>query len=965
MSKSLIIAEKPSVAADIARAIGGFTRQGEFFESDRHVVSSAVGHLLEIGMPEEEEVKRGKWTFAHLPAIPTRFELKPIEKNEARLKVLLKLIKRKDVTELVNACDAGREGELIFRYIVQFAKTGKPIRRLWLQSMTAAAIRDGFAALRSDEALRPLADAATCRSESDWLVGINGTRAMTAFNSRSGGFQLTTVGRVQTPTLAIIVDREAKIRAFVPRDYWEVLGTFRARAGEYAGRWFDEKWKKQDDDPDARAERLFDPARAEAIAAACAGRPGEVSEESRPSTQIAPLLYDLTSLQREANGRFGFSARTTLSLAQALYEKHKVLTYPRTDSRALPEDYQVTVKATMEVLGETNAYGTFARRVIKEKWVRPNKRIFDNAKVSDHFAIIPTLAAPKHLNEAEQKLYDMVVRRFLAVFYPPAEYLVTTRITRVAGEPFKSEGKVLVEPGWLAVYGKVSQEDEPTLAAVEAGEKVATEKVDVVKLVTRPPPRFNEATLLSAMEGAGKQIEDEELREAMREKGLGTPATRAQIIEGLILERYIYRDGRELVPTAKAFSLMTLLSGLGIPELVSPELTAEWEYQLAEMEHGRLSRTQFMREIVKMTKNIVAQAKNYESDTIPGDFATLAAPCPKCGGEVHEKYKKFQCVSPACDFGFWKILGGRQLEPAEAEALIRDREVGPLEGFRSRLGRAFAAKLRLTDALEVQFDFGQGDGEGDEAPDFTGQVPLGPCPKCRSSVFETANAYVCEKAVGADKTCDFRSGRTILSRGVEREQMQKLLATGKTDLLQFVSARTKRPFSAFLVRQPDGKVGFEFEARDPSKKGRPQRAAALRSIGTHPADGAPVELFSGRYGPYVKHGGVNATVPEALKPEELTLEQALELLAAKGGKAAPKPRAARARAPAKPAAAASPARSPRTPVSGRGTAATARTAAKTAPRATAKTAAKTPARTASAKKSGTRKTAVAKRTTRK
>jgi DNA topoisomerase-3 len=963
MSKSLIIAEKPSVAADIARALGGFTRHGEYFESDRHVISSAVGHLLEIGMPEEEEVKRGKWTFAHLPAIPSRFALKPIEKNEARLKVLLKLIKRKDVTELVNACDAGREGELIFRYIVQFAKTGKPIRRLWLQSMTAAAIRDGFAALRSDEAMRPLADAATCRSESDWLVGINGTRAMTAFNSKSGGFQLTTVGRVQTPTLAIIVDREAKIRAFVPRDYWEVLGTFRARAGVYAGRWFDEKWKKQDDDPDARAERLFDQARAEAIAAACAGKPGEVTEESKPSTQIAPLLYDLTSLQREANGRFGFSARTTLSLAQALYEKHKVLTYPRTDSRALPEDYQGTVKATMEVLGETSAYGTFARRVIKAKWVRPNKRIFDNAKVSDHFAIIPTLAAPKHLNEAEQKLYDMVVRRFLAVFFPPAEYLVTTRITRVAGEPFKSEGKVLVEPGWLAVYGKASQEDEPTLVAVEAGEKVATEKVDVVKLVTRPPPRFNEATLLSAMEGAGKQIEDEELREAMREKGLGTPATRAQIIEGLILERYIYRDGRELVPTAKAFSLMTLLSGLGIPELVSPELTAEWEYQLAEMEHGRLSRTQFMREIVKMTKNIVAQAKNYESDTIPGDFATLAAPCPKCGGEVHEKYKKFQCVSPSCDFGFWKILGGRQLEPAEAEALIRDREVGPLEGFRSRLGRTFAAKLRLTDALEVQFDFGQGDGEGDEAPDFTGQAPLGPCPKCSSSVFETANAYVCEKAVGADKTCDFRSGRTILSRPVERAQMQKLLATGRTDLLQFVSTRTKRPFSAFLVRQADGKVGFEFEARDPSKKGRPQRAAALRAVGKHPADGAPVELFSGRYGPYVKHGGVNATVPDAIKPDELTLEQALELLAAKGGKAAPKARTTRARAAAQPADVPAPARTPRATPAGARAGATARAAGtkarKTtpgAPRTTAKAAAKTPARTAvTAKKTVARK----------
>ncbi len=886
MTKSLIIAEKPSVAADIARALGGFTRHGNYFESDRHVLSSAVGHLIEIGMPEEEEVKRGKWTFAHLPAIPTRFELKPIEKNEERLKVLLKLMKRKDVSELVNACDAGREGELIFRYIAQYAKTTKPIRRLWLQSMTPASIRDSFASLRSDAAMRPLADAATCRSESDWLVGINGTRAMTAFNSKAGGFQLTTVGRVQTPTLAILVDREAKIRAFLPRDYWEVQGSFGAKAGSYIGKWFDPKFRKAEDDPDARSDRLWNEVRARAIADACAGRPGEVSEESKASTQIAPLLYDLTSLQREANGRFGFSARTTLSLAQALYEKHKVLTYPRTDARALPEDYLGTVRSTLEMLGESNAYGTFARKVLKEKWVRPNKRIFDNSKISDHFAIIPTPVAPKHLNEAEQKLYDFVVKRFLAVFYPPAEFLTTTRITRVAGEPFKSEGKVLVTPGWQAVYGKEAQGEEATLVPVAPGEKVATEAVDVVKLTTRPPPRYNEGTLLSAMEGAGKLIEDEELREAMREKGLGTPATRAQIIEGLIAERYVHREGKELIPTAKAFSLMTLLHGLGVPELFSPELTAEWEFKLAEMEHGRLKREQFMREIVKMTRRIVAQAKGYESDTIPGDFATLVVPCPKCGSEVHEKYKKFQCVGASCDFAFWKILGGRQLEPGEAEALIRDRELGPLDGFRSRLGRAFSAKLRLNDAFEVQFDFGQGDGEGDEAPDFSAQDPLGPCPKCGNRVFEAPNAYVCERAVGANRTCDFRSGRTILARPVEPAQMRKLLATGKTDLLQFVSARTRRPFSAFLVRGPEGKVGFEFEAR-PEGRARTQRGASpLRMIGKHPADGKPVELFAGRYGPYVKHGGVNATVPNRDRLDALTLDEAIALLAAKGGKAA-------------------------------------------------------------------------------
>ena len=905
MSKTLIIAEKPSVASDISKALGGFTKHDDYFESDKHVVSSAVGHLLEIGMPEDEEVKRGKWTFAHLPAVPSKFALKPIEKSEARLKTLLKLIKRKDITALVNACDAGREGELIFRNIVQYAKTPKPIKRLWLQSMTPAAIKDGFGQLRSDETMLPLADAAVCRSESDWLVGINGTRAMTAFNSKSGGFQLTTVGRVQTPTLAILVEREEKIRAFRARNYWELQGTFRAAGGEYTGRWFDEKWKKVDDDPDARAERLWDEARANELADLTRGKPGIVTEESKPSTQGAPLLYDLTSLQREANGRFGFSARTTLSLAQALYEKHKVLTYPRTDARALPEDYIATVKATMEELAETNAFGGFAREILKQKWVRPNKRIFDNTKISDHFAIIPTLARPRTLNEIETKLYDLVVRRFLAVFYPPAEFLLTTRITRVETQPFKTEGKVLVSAGWLAVYGKEAQGDEATLVPVQPNEKVATEKVEVVPLVTRAPPRLNEATLLSAMEGAGKLIEDDELREAMREKGLGTPATRASIIEGLIAERYIYREGKELVPTAKAFSLMTLLHGLGVPELFSPELTAEWEFKLAQMEHGKLGRDEFMKEIVAMTEHIVGQAKGYESDTIPGDFATLSNPCPKCGiGEVHEKYKKFQCMNPKCDFAFWKILGGRQLEPLEADALIKGREIGPLEGFRSKMGRPFSAKLKLTDANEVTFDFGNDTGTEDgEMPDFSAQTPLGACPKCASRVFELPNSYVCEKAVGPDKTCDFRSGRMILQRPIERAQMEKLLATKKTDLLQFVSSRTRRPFQAFLVVQKDGKVGFEFEPKDPTKArargGRP--LTALKVLGQHPKTRAPVELHSGKYGPYVKHGAINATLPDSDKAETLTLSEALEILAAKTGKPGPKPKRA-AKTPVKKAA---------------------------------------------------------------
>ena len=818
MTKQLIIAEKPSVAQDIARAMGGFTRQGDYFESDDFVLSSAIGHLLELAVPEEFEVKRGKWSFAHLPVIPPHFKLDPIEKTAERLKLLARLIKRKDVTGLINACDAGREGELIFNYIAQHAATSKPIQRLWLQSMTAQAIRDGFKQLRTSDEMSGLREAAMCRAESDWLIGINGTRAMTAFNSKSGGFHLTTVGRVQTPTLALVVEREERIRKFKSRDFWEVEGHFGVSAGEYVGRWFDEKFKKPEDDEHATAQRLWDKAKAEAIRAKCEGKPGKVEEESKPSTQLSPLLFDLTSLQREANGRFGFSARTTLQLAQALYEKHKVLTYPRTDSRALPEDYVGTVPTVLG--GLPSEYSAFASEIMKRGWIKPNKRIFNNAKISDHFAIVPTGTAPKSLSEAEHKIYDLVTKRFLAVFYPAAEYLVTTRITRVEGEAFKTEGKVLVNSGWLAIYGKEAaldgEEASGSLVPVKSGETAATEEVVVKANQTKPPARYNEATLLSAMEGAGKLVDDEELRAAMAGRGLGTPATRAQIIENLIAETYMLREGRELIPTAKAFSLITLLKGLGVTELSSAELTGEWEHKLAQMEKGALSRTEFMEHITAMTRDIVERAKTYDSDTIPGDFGILESPCPKCGGLIRETYKKFQCSD--CDYALWKIVAGRQFEPAEIETLLTTGRVGPLLGFRNKMGRTFNAEIRLNDEKMPEFDFGQPrEGEAAEAPDFSDQESLGNCPKCGSGVYEHGTTFVCEKAVGPEKSCDFRSGKVILQQPIEREQMQKLLTNGKTDLLkEFVSARTRRKFSAFLTWDAKGgKVGFEFEPRAP------------------------------------------------------------------------------------------------------------------------------------------------------
>ena len=819
MGKTLIIAEKPSVAGDIAKALGGFKKVDDFYESDQYVVSSAVGHLLTIVPPEGVEAVRGKWTFKHLPVIPPHFDLLPIEKTEPRLKVLKKLIKRADVDALVNACDAGREGELIFRNIVRFTKAKQPIKRLWLQSMTPAAIREGFAQLREDKDMLPLADAAYSRSEADWLVGINGTRAMTAFNSKLGGFFKTTVGRVQTPTLAIVVEREARIRKFVSRDFWEVIGTFDAAAGQYTGRWFDEKFSKsdaKDGDDQLKPERIWDKPKAEAIHDKCLGKPGIVTEESKPSTSLSPLLYDLTSLQRDANSRFGFSAKNTLGLAQSLYERHKVLTYPRTDSRALPEDYIATVKSALKMLGETG-YAAFAETILQNNWVHPNKRIFNNAKVSDHFAIIPTTQTPHGLSEPERKLYDLVTKRFLAIFYPAAEFLETNRITRVEGEPFKSAGKVLVNPGWLAVYGKESESDDtPTLTPVKPDEKVNTSSIEVKPNVTKPPPRHTEATLLYAMEGAGKLVEDDELREAMREKGLGTPATRAATME--------------------------LLNGLGIPELTKPELTGDWEFKLHQIQRRQKSRAEFMSEIADMTRHIVARAKKFEEDTIPGDFGVLKVPCPKCGGEVHEKYKQFQCVNEKCDFAIWKTLCSRMFEMEEVEKLITEKQVGPLQNFRSKKGFPFAAVLKLNAEFKMEFDFGDGQkGENGEAAapvDFTGKEPLGKCPKCGARVFDAGMNYICEKATGPDKTCTFRTGKIILQQEISPEQVKKLLAEGKTDLLtKFISKKNNRAFKAFLAIGKDGKVGFEFPPRE--AKGR---AGAAKG----PKEPAPKIDFTGK-----------------------------------------------------------------------------------------------------------------------
>lgn len=843
MPKTLIIAEKPSVATDLSRAlakapgIGKFDKKGTgrnvYFENENAVITSAVGHLVELKMPTGPNGKSLPWKFDVLPAIPTRFELQPIEDSETRLKQVLKLARRKDVDLIVNACDAGREGELIFRYIMDIGSIGKPTRRLWMQSMTAQSILDAWGHLRSDEAMHNLADAAKCRSESDWLVGLNSTRALTCFRSRHGGFNITAAGRVQTPTLAILAKREREIKAFEPTAFAEVHAAFGVSAGEYDGRWIDPGWKKDGGNPHSRPERIWDKTLAEQIRARCEGQTGEVHEEKKPQKQIAPQLYDLTTLQREAP----FTAKNTLSLAQALYERHKMITYPRTDSRYLPEDYLGSVKQTIRDLAKSDLpVAKWAADAIENDRVQFQKRIFNNAKVSDHFAIIPTGRVVK-LKDAEEKLYDMVVKRFIAVFFPHAEFEVTKRLTTIdhggAEDVFRTDGKVLVTPGWLAVYGRrpgvAGGKDE--LVAVTEGEKAAVDSIEVEHKETSPPARYTESTLLSAMEGAGKLVDDQELREAMAERGLGTPATRAATIEGLLRQKYIARDGRELNVTGKGLRLIELLEEMNIEPLTSPSMTGEWEAKLRQMEHGNLDRDTFMAEIKNFTKDVVKKARDHYDEIISRPFPDLQCPCPNCGAPaLRQTDATYECREPECTFRISKYIAGRQLTEAEATELFTTKFLPPHDGFVSRFNRPFEAALELVQQetktgkkgkWKTNFVFDQDEPESPD--DLTEDQLIGTVnlPDGRSvKVYETEKAFVSPDIEIKDSTVGLRLSKTILQREIAREQALKILAEGKSELLQgFVSKRTKRKFGARLtIDLETGKIGFEFEPRKKAAK---------------------------------------------------------------------------------------------------------------------------------------------------
>jgi DNA topoisomerase-3 len=884
LAKSLVITEKPSVARDIVAALGGFTEHDGYWESDDFVVTFSVGHIVELLSPEDVDPVYKRWTLDTLPILPGEFKLKQKSGQAERIRTIKKLLARKDVDVVVNACDAGREGELIFREILEFLECDKPTKRLWLQSMTAASIRTGFASLVDGTQYDGLGAAASCRSKSDWLIGMNATRALTRRLKGRKEKTAWSAGRVQTPTLAIVVDRELEILAHVPRPYWQVEATFISSDHEYKGVWFDPSFSAPEgEEREQRDDRIFESERANRLVESLAGRPGSASETRKPSRETAPPLFDLTSLQREGNRRFGWSARRTLNAAQRCYEAHKLLTYPRTDSRCLPNEYRAIVDEVLRGFAGDGPLQTEAGYLV-EHGLENTDRTFDDAKVSDHFAIIPTGKIPDAgLSGDDQRLFDLVARRFIASFHPAAVWTRVERVTDVNGESFRSRSRTLDEPGWRAVIGQTEQEDQalPPLVSGQdeaEGVSVAARDVQLVAERTKPPARITEARLLSLMESAGKDLEDEELAEAISEKGIGTPATRADIIENLIAKGYLVRAGKSLRPTVKGIRLVDVLRRIKIDRLASPALTGELEYDLRRVEKGSLKATQFMDEIVDYTRQIVDVAVSFQYEDLYPDEEPLGR-CPLCTRPVFERSWFYRCLEVPgqsedddCPFRIWKDKSGRYMDRQTVRTLLEKGETDELEGFAARDGRTYNARLTLEDGQVVIHGVAGSAGERvTEAVEYeVDDEPLGPCPMgCGSLVVETPTHFQCQAGIAKqaeneakarafeetqpkdlkrrkrykvpdeDKPCPFLLPRTVCKREITREEALQFIGPNKkTELLTDFTSRFSRPFSAMLFVKENGRHGFEFQPRQKGGKAADAEADAAET-GTDAPPGAP------------------------------------------------------------------------------------------------------------------------------
>jgi DNA topoisomerase III len=809
MGKTLVIAEKPSVGQDYARALGGgFQKHEGYLESEDRIVSWAIGHLAELAEPEDYDESLKRWSMKTLPVIPESFKLRPDARGKKQLDILKRLMKRADVDEIVNGCDAGREGELIFAYILDVAKVKKPVRRLWVSSMTRAAITEGFEHLRDGEEMANLEAAARSRSEADWLVGMNGTRAATVRGRALGG--VVSLGRVQTPTLALIVRRDLEIDAFEPETYFQVDARFGLDGPRaYTGRWFEGK-----------EDRTSERERAEAVAAAATGAPAAVESVKRTERKTRPpLLYDLTSLQRDANSRFGMSASRTLQAAQRLYEGSSagaVITYPRTRSQFLPSDQVGNLKGIARGLTGL-PFARAAAGYVAGLDVLPLARVVADAKVDDHHAIIPTGELPtKELSGDDARVYELVVRRFLAVFHPEARFEDTEIITVAAEHRFRTRGRRLIEAGWRgAAFGEEaaaeepqSDEDEPrqVLPKVDEGERGTCEKAEVLEKQTKPPARYSEASLLRDMETAGKQIEDEELRQAMKDAGLGTPATRAETIEKLLRVAYIERLGRSLRATAKGRQAIGLLHDHA---LTSAELTGKWEQRLSAIERGQEPRDRFMADIRQFTTEVVDYFRNLTAEEVRAQRAEIG-PCPNGDGVIRENRAAYGCSSwqskeePGCGFVIWKQQKGRSISPAEARDLLEHGQTDLLDGFKTRPSRA---RLVLAEGNQVQLI--ADDGTRLDAPAGPRET-IATCPKCGGDIRENSRAYGCSSWKSRkDPGCGFVIWKSTKGRAITADEARQVIEQGASDWMDFKDR--KGPFRGRLVLTPEKTVEVQRE----------------------------------------------------------------------------------------------------------------------------------------------------------
>lgn len=849
MSKGLIITEKPSVARDIARALGGFESAGdEYYENDRYIVSWAIGHLLEFIPPEEIDPKFKRWVLEDLPIIPDEFQYAPKPGQSERLKTLKKLYARDDVVEVINACDAGREGELIFReilwYFQKFKNAPKPrsMKRLWLQSMTTEAIKTGFSELVDGHKFDGLSDAAVCRSEADWLIGINATRALTRRMKTRTERTAWSAGRVQTPTLALLVDRELENLTHRPTSFWRLQAQFDAGDHKYWGTWFNPKFVPDPDDPQKddwiTTEKIL-----EEITKAVHGRSGSASESRKIQKESARQLFDLTSLQREANSRFGYSARRTLQAAQRLYEGHKLLTYPRTDSKCLPADYRGHVNNAVEQFSSRGIYAPFAAS-LRKNGLRNTGRIFDDSKVSDHFAIIPTgQLPPASLSGDDERIFDLVMRRFLSAFYPSAEWMRVERTTVVENHHFRTRARFLEVPGWYEVYGKEAVEETAVLAEL-SGDNHPVKNIDTESEAdkTKPPSRYTEARLLSLMEHAGRQVDDEELTEVLKGKGLGTPATRAEIIENLVTKQYVRRAERTLRATPKGILLIDLLRRMGADRLASPILTAEMEMRLQEVEQGLRTRRAYTREVVEYTEEIVEKAKTFQYDDLYDNDPPIG-PCPLDSKLQVVERSRFYCSednqgkdSEGCGFIIWKERNGRYLDRVTVKELLEHGETPLLEGFLSANGQGYSAVLKLTEKgdLELLTEDGKPVGGAGLAEITESSQVLTKCPLHEDCmVYETETTFQCE---GKGPEPEDEGGKkakkvvailpkVVCKRELSADEAIKYFDQGITDEFPDFISRYGRPFKARLKLKPTGKHGFEFAPREPKAKKESSKAA--------------------------------------------------------------------------------------------------------------------------------------------